>query len=244
MRFIRCTDLRNGSNTQTQLKESHMIRNYFLFLCSLATATSLSTNTLANDSGKWYGKLYGGASILGDQTIQQTGVAASGATGKNENDGGYTLGGAVGYHYTNNLSVELAWDYTTNDAATRFSDGTNFNDGDFASSIFFLNGRYTLDPVMQTKFRPYVGLGIGYVEEIDMDLKVNGVENSYSQDGALAYQLMAGVSYGLTNSIDLDAGARYVRVDNVNLKREVGTGELRKVNYDPVLFTVGVSYKF
>jgi outer membrane protein W len=207
-------------------------------------ATSFSSTAFADDSGKWYGKLYGGASVLGDQTINQTGVAAAGATGKNENDSGFLAGGSVGYHYSNNLSAELAWDYITNDATNKFSDGTNFNDGDFSSSIFFLNGRYTFDPVMQTKFRPYLGAGIGYVEEIDMDLNTGGVETSYSQDGEIAYQLMAGASYPVTERIDLDAGVRYVRVDSINLKREGGTGELRNVDYNPLLFTIGASYKF
>jgi outer membrane protein W len=221
-----------------------MIKNTFLLLSAMTVATSLSSASFANDGGKWYGKLYGGASVLGDHTIKQTGVAAAGATGKNENDGGFLAGGAVGYHYSNNLSAELAWDYITNDATNRFSDGTNFNDGDFSSSIFFLNGRYTFDSIMQTKFRPYLGAGIGYVEEIDMDLNTGGVERSYSQDGELAYQLMAGASYAMTDSIDLDAGVRYVRVDSINLKREGGTGELRNVDYNPVLFTIGASYKF
>lgn len=221
-----------------------MIKNTFLFLSAMTFATSFSSNAFANDSGKWYGKLYGGYSILGDQTINQTGVAATGAIGKNENDSGFLAGGSVGYHYSNNLSAELAWDYITNDATNKFSDGTNFNDGDFSSSIFFLNGRYTFDPVMQAKFRPYLGAGIGYVEEIDMDLNAGGVETSYSQDGEIAYQLMAGASYPISERIDLDAGVRYVRVDSINLKREGGTGELRNVDYDPLLFTVGASYRF
>ncbi|MFN8929589.1 MAG: OmpW family outer membrane protein, partial [Alphaproteobacteria bacterium] len=70
------------------------------------------------------------------------------------------------------------------------------------------------------------------------------IETSYSKSGEFAYQLMAGASYPVTESIDLDAGVRYVRVDSINLKREGGTGELRNVDYDPLLFTIGASYKF
>jgi outer membrane protein W len=221
-----------------------MIKNTFLLLSAMTFATSLFNTAFADDGGKWYGKLYGGASVLGDQTVNQTGVAAAGATGKNENDSGFLAGGAVGYHYSDNLSAELAWDYITNDATNRFSDGTNFNDGDFSSSIFFLNGRYAFDPVIQTKFLPYLGAGVGYVQEIDMDLNTGGIETSYSKSGEFAYQLMAGASYPVTESIDLDAGVRYVRVDSINLKREGGTGELRNVDYDPLLFTIGASYKF
>ena len=119
-----------------------------------------------------------------------------------------------------------------------------FNDGDFASNIFFVNGRYTFDPVAQTNLRPYIGGGLGYVEEIDVDLKSGGVERSYSKNSEMAYQFMAGITYPLTEKIDLDAGLRYVRVDNIKLKRESGSGELRNVDYDPLSLAVGLSYKF
>lgn len=203
-----------------------------------------ATPALADDSGKWYGKLYGGYSVLGDQSIDQSGVAAPGATGDNSNGGGYMAGGAVGYNFTNNISGELAWDYITNDATNKFSDGTNFNDGDFSSSIFFLNGLYKFDPVMDTKIRPYLGAGLGYVEEIDMDLSSGGSETSYSTDGEFAYQLMAGASYPITDKIDFNTDIRYVRVDSLDLKNESGAGSLRNVDYDPLILTVGASYKF
>jgi len=219
-----------------------MIKKTLLYI--IASAASLSNPALAEDGGKWYGKLYGGASSLGDQSIKQTGVAANGATGKIKNDSGFMLGGSVGYHYTNNFSVEVAWDYTSNDSKTNFSDGTNFNEGDFASNIFFLNGRYTFEPMATTKIRPYLGAGLGYVQEIDIDLESGGVERSYSQDGEFAYQLMAGITYPITEAIDFDAGLRYVRADSIKFERESGDGELRKVDYDPILFTIGLSYKF
>ena len=92
----------------------------------------------------------------------------------------------------------------------------------------------------------YFGAGLGYVQEIDFDLKnASGVETSYSQDGKIAYQFIAGTSYGLTENWDLTADVRYMRTDSINLKRETGgTAELRNVDYDPVSLTVGAVYKF
>ena len=217
----------------------------------VATILSAGVPAWANDSmsneGKFFGKLYGGTSMLGDQSISQTGVAAAGATSDESFDVGMVAGGAVGYYFTDNISAELAWDYRSNSLdKANFSDGTNFKDGDFASNIFFVNGYYHLDPVMNSKFRPYFGAGLGYVQEIDFDLKnASGVETSYSQDGEIAYQLMAGTSYGLTENWDLTADVRYMRADSINLKRETGSSaELRNVDYDPVSLTVGVVYKF
>jgi outer membrane protein W len=212
---------------------------------------SVGSPTWAADStsneGKFFGKLYGGTSMLGDQKISQTGVAAAGATSNASFDAGMVVGGAAGYYFTDNISAELAWDYRSNGLGkANFSDGTNFKDGDFASNSFFVNGYYHLDPVMNSKFRPYVGAGLGYVQEIDIDLKnASGVETSYSQDGEIAYQLIAGTSYGLTENWDLTADVRYMRADSINLKRENGgTAELRNVDYDPVSLTVGAVYKF
>jgi outer membrane protein W len=217
----------------------------------IATILSAGGPAWAEDSmsneGKFFGKLYGGTSMLGDQSISQTGVAAAGATSKASFDTGMLVGGAAGYYLTDNFSAELAWDYRSNGLTkANFSDGTNFNDGDFASNIFFVNGFYHLDPVMNSKFRPYVGAGLGYVQEIDFDLKnASGVETSYSQDGKIAYQFIAGTSYGLTENWDLTADVRYMRTDSINLKRETGgTAELRNVDYDPVSLTVGAVYKF
>jgi outer membrane protein W len=217
----------------------------------LLTAAILSTGVPAwandgmNNEGKFFGKIYGGASMLGDQDISQTGVAAAGATSDASFDSGWTAGGAAGYYFTNNIAAEIAWDYRNNGLdKANFSDGTNFNEGDFASNIFFVNGYYHFDHVMSSKFRPYLGAGLGYVEEIDIDLEASGVETSYSNDGELAYQFIAGTSYGLNSNWDLIADVRYIRADSMNLKNESGTGELRDVDYDPVSLNLGAVYKF
>ena len=210
----------------------------------LTVSTLISNAAFADDTGKWSVKLYGGISTMGDQSIDQTGVPGVGATGTINSDNGFMAGGSVGYNYTNNLSVELAWDYRSNDSKTNFSNGTSFNDGDFASNILFVSGKYTFDTIPQTNLRPYIGAGLGYVQEIDLDLVNGGVEYSYSKNNEMAYQFMTGITYTLTKKIDLDAGLRYVRVDSINLKRENGSGELRNVDYDPLSLAIGLSYKF
>ena len=209
----------------------------------LTVSTLISNAAFADDTGKWSVKLYGGISTMGDQSIEQTGVPGV-TTGTINNDNGFMAGGSVGYNYTNNLSVELAWDYRSNDSKTNFSNGTSFNDGNFASNIFFVSGKYTFDTIPQTNLRPYIGAGLGYVQEIDLDLVTGGVEYSYSKNNEMAYQFMTGITYTLTKKIDLDAGLRYVRADSINLKRENGSGELRNVDYDPLSLAIGLSYKF
>lgn len=64
------------------------------------------------------------------------------------------------------------------------------------------------------------------------------------KNNEIAYQFLAGASYPITEQIDLDAGLRYVLVDNIKLKSESGSGELRNVDYDPLSLVIGLSYKF
>ena len=198
----------------------------------------------AEDGKKFYGKLTGGLSVLGDQKFSQTGVAGAGATGTGDYSSGFLAGGALGYRFTDNWSTEVAWDYRNNGAdKTTFSDGSSFNDGDFASALFFVNGYYRFDPVMNTKFRPYVGAGIGW-GEVDMDLQnAGGTERSYS-DNVVAGQIMAGVEYPIAQNWDLSTEVRYMNVSNMKLSQENGNGRITNVDYDPVTVGVGLTYNF
>jgi outer membrane protein W len=200
----------------------------------------------AEDGKKFYGKLTGGLSVLGDQDFKQTGVAGAGATGTGEYSAGWLAGGALGYRITDNWATEISWDYRNNGTdKTKFTDGSSFNEGDFASNIFFLNGYYRFDPVMNTKFRPYVGAGIGWVQEIDMDLQnAGGAETSYSSKNEFAGQIMAGVEYPIAQNWDFSTEVRYMNVSSINLKQENGAGRINDVDYDPFTVAVGVTYNF
>ena len=108
---------------------------------------------------------------------------------------------AFGYRYGNGWSAELDWEYRTNDNdSIDFSDGASFSDGDFSSNIIYLNGYYTFNSGSPV-FRPYIGAGAGWVEEIDLDLETGGMETSYSSDGDIAWQIMAGVESDIADSL-------------------------------------------
>lgn len=215
-------------------------------LSALTTAFLLSsTAAMADEAGRFYGKIYGGASILGDKDFDQTGIAASSATGDGSFSTGWFAGAAAGYYFTENFAAEIAWDYRTNgNDNIDFSDGTAFSDGNYASNIFFLNGYYHFDKIGDSNFKPYLGAGLGFVEEIDMDLEKAGVETSYSQEGEFAYQLIAGTSYELNDNWDLTADARYMRLRSIDLADEAGAGAIQGINYDPFSITLGALYKF
>jgi outer membrane immunogenic protein len=88
--------------------------------------------------------------------------------------------------------------------------------------------------------------GLGWVEEIDIDADVaGGRSTSYSADNELAYQIMAGIGYPLSENWTLSGELRYTRVNDVTFDEEgSGNGEIDNVDYDPISLLVGITYNF
>lgn len=194
--------------------------------------------------GNFYLKPHAALSIVQDNDFGQSGIAAAGATGDGSYGSGFSTGLALGYRYGNGLSAEIDWEYRRNDNdAVTFSDGTRFTDGDIASNTFYLNGYYTFAEALG-RVRPYVGAGIGWIQEIDLDLETGGVETSYSGDGDIAWQLMAGVETPLARNWRLQGEVRYTRVAGVDLEQEGGAGRITDLDYDAWTVGVGVIYDF
>jgi outer membrane protein W len=250
MIFLRKKMLLSLENLIILFRIFNPYKREFLMKKTLAAVTALGLVIFSHgahaENKKWYAKLNAGTSFLGDQDFKQSGVATAGATGKGEYSSGWVAGGAFGYRITDNWAAEIAWDYRTNENdKTKFSDGTSVSGGDFASNIIFLNGYYRFDPVMNTKLRPYLGLGLGWVEEIDMDLKTSsGVENSYSAENEFASQLMAGIEYPIAQNWDFSTEIRYTKVSDIELKQESGSKKITGIDYDPITVAVGITYNF
>jgi opacity protein-like surface antigen len=194
--------------------------------------------------GNFYLKPHVALSIVQDNDFAQSGVAAPGATGDGSYDSGFATGLAFGYRYGNGFSAEIDWEYRRNDNdLVVFSDGTRFGEGDIASNTLYLNGYYTFAESLG-RVRPYVGAGLGWVQEIDLDLETGGVETSYSSDGDIAWQLMAGIEAPLARNWRLQGEVRYTRVAGVDLEQEGGAGRITDLDYDAWAVGVGVVYDF
>jgi len=194
--------------------------------------------------GNYYLKPHLGISIVQDNDFSQSGVAATGARADGSYDSGYAAGLAFGYRYGNGFSAEIDWEYRSNsNDEVSFSDGAAFGDGDLASNIFYLNGYYTFNEVYGG-LRPFIGGGIGWVQEIDLDLESGGVETSYTGDGDIAWQLMAGAEAQLTEQWRLQGEFRYSSVAGVDLEEEGGGGRIKDLDYDHWTVGLAVVYDF
>lgn len=112
--------------------------------------------------------------------------------------------------------------------------------GSVEADYFMLNGYYDFNP--EATFTPFVGVGIGYVDA-DITFNPSGVGIVNSSESGIAYQLSAGASFALSDTIDLVGQAKYRASEDF----EVGT-TLFPANLDiensSTNFDVSVRFKF
>jgi opacity protein-like surface antigen len=183
----------------------------------------------AQDAG-YYAKVFGGLSAL-----QGDAATLDGTTGPVNYDTGALFGGAIGYDYGDRpFRAELEFAYRSGDAEA--FGGT----GDYASTTLMLNGVY----VFQTggAFRPYVGLGLGYVTEIDFDIADGPETGEYSDRGLLAWQAMIGSDYALSDSLSLFGEARFFRAESPSLSGPGGAS--LSADYDTFDLVAGLTLRF
>ena len=213
---------------------------------ALLTCLFATTPALADVEPRgFYATLYAQASRLGSTGFNEVGSAGFGSGLKAEFDGGFGLGGDFGFRYGNGWAAEIEWNYRRHDLKSlRRGTTTLVTDGDFASNIFFVNGLRRF-PAPSRQWIPYVGAGLGWVQEIDFDLNSGGTERAWSKQGELGFQLIAGSEFPIGKDWRLTADIRMLRLGRVDLPAEEGvTGKLSRPTYDPVSVQVGLRRVF
>lgn len=214
-------------------------------LCAMvisAPLVSLSATTVSADEG-WYVRAYGGISEMSD--INGDAVGIDGVDGKSDItlDTGFNAGLGAGYRFGNHWAAELAWEYRTNDSETELPSGAVYDDGNYASSTLFLNGYYHF--ARSGRWDPYVGAGLGWLQEVDLDLEDDSGEISYSGDGDFGFQVFGGVNYHFSEAWAANAEIRYGMFTDLDLEGESDApGELQSLDYEPLTIQFGVRYAF
>ena len=122
------------------------------------------------------------------------------------------------------------------------ADQSLLTNGNYASNIFFINGHYHFNG--HGDWQPYVGAGLGWIQEIDIDLEQNGVETSLSGDGDIGYQLFAGADYKLDEQWSMGFELRYGSTTGIDLKGEGNNGRYRDLDYQPTTLQIGLTYRY
>lgn len=161
------------------------------------------------------------------------------------------LGLNFAYMLTNNIGIELL-------AATPFSHnvGVKGMPGAFAGLNGNLGELKHLPPTLSvlyypldagSAFQPYVGAGINYTWFFDTKLSSEAESKGFSgldmQDSwGLAAQV--GMDYLLTDNIMLNAQVRYIDIETTGTTSFGGQKVKVDVDVDPLVYMVGLGYKF
>lgn len=210
-------------------------------LSSLLVVSSSHTS-MAVESSNWYVKSHFGLSNLGDQSSSVSDFDTQVSIAAVDVDTGFVSGLGVGYQFSPQVAAEIGWEYRTNDSVTEFNTGQKFNDGNYASNIFYLNGVYYLSP--ERKWNPYLGLGLIWVQEIDIDFEQGGSERSFSDSGDIGLQAFVGLSRELSKKWSLHTELRYGSITGIELQEEGGKARLNNLDYRPFTAQVGLKYRF
>ena len=187
-----------------------------------------------------------------------------------EFDSGFAISGVVGYAFDNGLRSEVELTYTRSGVKTHSGlaaggaviDGVDVavltrgapsaanptvgqviadGQGDLTNMGVFANLFY--DVPTGGPVSPYVGGGIGYVST-DVEYSPSGVGVADDKDGGLAWQAMAGLSVGLSESTDLFAQYTYrSRFDRAEVGLDLLPATLG-VESNQSILSAGVRFRF
>lgn len=208
-----------------------------------AAAAMLPINLMAADTGNWFVRPFVGLSQMSDLSADTENLGALDGRSQIDLDAGFNAGIGWGYRYNDRVAVELAWEYRTNDSSVTLADNSEFSDGNYASNMFFLNGFY-YPQVKSLRWSPYVGGGLSWMQEIDIDLEQSGVETSLSGEGDIGYQLFAGADYKLDEQWSVGFELRYGSTTGIDLKGEGNNGRYRNLDYQPTTLQIGLTYQY
>ncbi len=208
-----------------------------IFLCVVFGVSLLPSAVLGAETG-FYVKSHLDWSSLSDDKI-----TVDGASGQASYDSGFATGIGFGYDYGNGWRNEVDFEYRTNEYSRVSLDNSNdLSGGDFSSAILYLHGIYQFKPSAMS-VTPYVGLGLGWVQEIDFDASADGVTRSYSDSGDLAYRLLAGIEHAITEQWHFQAQVNYTQLTGLKLKEEGGLGTATS-DYSVWGVGLGLVFKF
>jgi opacity protein-like surface antigen len=211
--------------------------------CTVAfIACLLATPALADDRRGYVTAIVG----LTDQRDQTLDFRSGATTSRGEGtfDSGFLGGGAVGYRFDNGWRVEGEFVYQSVDHNGRVFSGVGpSGSGNYASTSVAVNGLYEFDLLGSARARTYVGAGLVYLTEVDIDFETGGSEQSFSGTGT-GIQLLAGARYDIGERWFIDAGLRYLTASSLELEGEGGATGRIKTDYAPWAATVGVGWRF
>ena len=211
---------------------------------AVVTAAALASGPALGDDRGWYGSVVVGANLLGDQAAEYQSSELT-VSADRAFDTSFATGATVGYEFGNQWRAEVELMYRRNEQADPITlDGFGtFNDGDFASLAITASALYDFNWFADPNVTTYVGAGVAFLQEIDVDFENAGVETSFETDD-VGIQLQAGARYRFGDNWFVDAGVRYLIASDVGMELPSDTTQTLTSDYDPLTVSVGFGRRF
>lgn len=119
-------------------------------------------------------------------------------------------------------------------------------DADLASLALMVNVLKDFDgwTTGWAQFRPYVGAGIGVLQELDADVAVGGTAREFSARSATAWQLLGGLRWTYRSGWFADAGLRWLDAGRLRLDSQGRDADRLHVDYKGLGLDLRVGYRF
>ena len=210
-----------------------------LVVSSLPTlaATAILPEAAPTAASPWFATVSAGLSIIpsGDVTF-------GGRTYEGDFENGPLIRGSFGRRIGANWTIEAEWFYRTNSLGTLVATDRRFTAGDVASNNLFVNATYSLGPRFAWRgITPYAGLGLGWIQELDLDLEgPDGGE--FSSSGFTAWQWSIGLQRLIGPRAVIFLEGRAVAAGEREL--EARGGRRLKIEYDAWAMLAGLRWSF
>lgn len=209
-------------------------------LAALAVAVLLMAPALAEAYPKqgWYVSGAGGVSFQDDSD-----ATIGGVTNSIQFKPGYVVDGSVGYGFENQLRPEFEISYRHGNVDKVTGAGAGSRSGN--ENAIGLMGNLFYDFDLRTGLTPYLGVGVGgALVSADHAGQIVGGAELDDQQFEFAYQGIAGVSFELSERLDVTADYRYF--STLDPQFSTLTGGLRSddTTYHTHNFLLGLRYVF
>lgn len=188
-----------------------------------------------------YAKLLGGLNFALDSDFDGNNPQSF-PSGEASLSTGAVVGLAGGYRFNRNFATDLEYAYRSNDIdKIKGSGGTTIADGgDLASVAIMANGYYYFD--FAESWSPYIGLGLGFLQEIDSDVELTGTAAQKDlEDQVFAWQAMIGAEVPIDPKWRFFGEGRFMSAPSPDLSNNNGS---YSVDYNNLSLIIGIGYQF
>ncbi|MFK7887942.1 MAG: OmpW family protein [Gammaproteobacteria bacterium] len=210
----------------------------------LATALIFTASSAhAQRDSDFYASAVAGIGFLGSEDLTYRDDLST-STAEGDFEASIAAGGTVGYYVNEQWRIEGELMYRRNELEPVTIDGIGAaTEGDFASLSAVVSALYDFKPFGNDRLTAYVGAGIAFVQEIDIDFEIEGVETSFESD-ELGLQLQFGARYDINESLFIDAGVRYLTLSGAEMEFPSDTSRVVEADYSPFTISAGLGWRF